>query len=311
MSQMKLKTMKNKLSATFSQGFQSGEFIRVGENRNLSLFVGKDEKGNYAFDFRGLYVPVRIAQSDVITVQQGKSGENCILRFSLCNNELLEYFSTFCQDLLDSTEYIKNDEDAYKTLCSRYFSWKKLFRPNKGGMNDNEVMGLIGELLFMQDYMIPHYGVEMALDSWMGPEKTHKDYSTGSVWYEIKAISAGKDSVRISSLEQLDGDNEGFLAVYCLEKMSPSFSGIKLNKLVQSLMIRIETAPNREKFMSKLSLYDYDFSPEYDNFVFTNVGFFMYSISDDFPRLCRKNIPNAINKVQYEIFLYELEKYKL
>ena len=72
--------------------------------------------------------------------------------------------------MLDSTEAIKDDEDAYKTLCSRYFSWKKLFRPNNGGMNDNEVMGLIGELLFMQDYMIPHYGVDMALDSWMGPE---------------------------------------------------------------------------------------------------------------------------------------------
>ena len=49
-------------------------------------------------------------------------------------------------------------------------------------MNDNEVMGLIGELLFMQDYMIPHYGVNMALDSWMGPEKTHKDYSTERVF---------------------------------------------------------------------------------------------------------------------------------
>ena len=303
--------MKNKLSATFSQGFQSGAFIRVGENRDLSLFVGKDEKGNYAFDFRGSYVPVRIAQSDVITVQQGKSGENYILRFSLCNNELLEYFSTFCQDLLDSTESIKNDEDAYRTLCSRYFSWKKLFRPNKGGMNDNEVMGLIGELLFLQDYMIPHYGVEMSLDSWMGPEKTHKDYSTKNVWYEIKAISAGKDSVKISSLEQLDGDDEGFLAVYCLEKMSPTFSGIKLNALVQNLMTKMGTAQNREIFMSKLSLYDYDFSPEYDNYVFTNVGFSMYNIGDDFPRLCRKNTPNAINKIQYEIFLSELEEYKL
>lgn len=303
--------MKNKLTATFSQSFQSGEFIRVGENRNLSLFVGKDEKGNYAFDFRGSYIPVRIAQSDVITVQQGKSGEDYILRFSLCNNELLEYFSTFCQDLLDSTEYTKNDEDAYKTLCSRYFSWKKLFRPNKGGMNDNEVMGLIGELLFMQDYMIPHYGVDTALDSWMGPEKTHKDYSTGSIWYEIKAISVGKDSIKISSLEQLDGDDDGALAVYCLEKMSPSFSGIKLNGLVQSLMAKMKTVQNREIFMSKLSMYDYDFSPEYDNFVFANVGFSMYCIGDDFPRLCRKNTPNAINKIQYEIFLSELEKYKL
>lgn len=303
--------MKNKLSATFSQSFQNGEFIRVGKNRKLSLFVGKDEKGNYAFDFRGSYVPVRISLSDVITVQQGKCGENYILRFSLCNNELLEYFSTFCQDLLDSTESIENDEDAYKTLCSRYFSWKKLFRPNKGGMNDNEIMGLLGELLFMQDYMIPHYGVEMALNSWMGPEKTHKDYSTESLWYEIKTISAGRDSVKISSLEQLDGDNEGYLAVYCLEKMSPTFSGIKLNTLVQILMAKMGTVQNREIFMSKLSLYDYDFSPEYDNYVFTNVGFSMYSIGNDFPRLCRKNTPNAISKIQYEIFLSELEEYKL
>ena len=244
-------------------------------------------------------------------MQQGKSEENYILRFSLCNNELLEYFSTFCQDLLDSTEYTKNDEDAYKTLCSRYFSWKKLFRPNKGGMNDNEVIGLIGELLFMQDYMIPHYGVETTLESWMGPEKTHKDYSTGNVWYEIKAISVGKDSIKISSLEQLDGDNEGFLVVYCLEKMSPSFSGIKLNRLVQGLITKMETAQNREIFMSKLSMYDYDFSPEYDNFVFTNAGYSMYRIGNKFPRLCRKNIPNAINKIQYEILLSELEKYKI
>lgn len=63
--------------------------------------------------------------------------------------------------------------------------------------------------------------------------------------------------------------------------------------------------------MSKLSMYDYDFSPEYDNFVFKNVGFSMYSICSKFPRLYRKNIPNAINKIQYEILLSELEKYKI
>lgn len=303
--------MKNKLLEIFSQGFQSGAFIRIGENPNISLYIGKDDKGNYAFDFRGVYMPVKIAPSDVIIVQQGKSGDGYILRFSLANSELLEYFCTFCQDLLDSTESAKNDEDAYKILTARYFSWKKLFRPNSAKMSDSEILGLIGELLFMQDYMINQWGVDKALDSWMGPEKTHKDYSTESIWYEIKTVSAGKDSVRISSLEQLDGDDEGYLAVYCLEKMSPTFSGIKLNTLVQNLMTKMGTAQNRETFMSKLSLYNYDFSPEYDNFVYTNVAFSMYSVSDDFPRLCRKNIPFAITKIQYDIFLTELEEFKL
>lgn len=303
--------MKSNLYTIFAQGFQSGAFIRVGDNRNISLYVGKDDKGNYAFDFRGKYIPVKISNSDVISVQQGKHDDICTLRFSLFNPELLEYFCTFCQDLLDSTVDVKNDEDAYKTLCSRYFSWKKLFRPNQGGMNDTEVMGLIGELLFMQDYMIPNWGIEKALDSWMGPEKTHKDYSTENIWYEIKAVSAGKESVRISSLEQLDGDEEGYLAVYCLEKMRPAFSGIKLNSLVQNLLGKMGSTQNRETFLSKLQLYNYDFSTEYDNYVFTNVGFSMYSVGAGFPRLCRKNIQTAINKIQYEIFLSELEGFKL
>ena len=303
--------MKNKLIDIFSKGFQSGAFVRVGENPNISLYIGKDDKGNYAFDFRGVYVPVKISPSDVIIVEQGKHNNIYTLRFSLNNPELLEYFCTFCQDLLDSTATAKNDDDAYNILSARYFSWKKLFRPNSAKMSDSEIMGLIGELLFLHDYMIPQWGIEKSLDSWMGPEKTHKDYSTESFWYEIKAVSAGKESIRISSIEQLDGDDEGYLAVYCLEKMSPSFSGIKLNGLVQNLMTKMGTLSNRETFMSKLSLYNYDFSPEYDNFVYTNVGFSMFRVLEGFPRLCRKNIPNAINKIQYDLFLSELEEYKL
>lgn len=303
--------MKNKLIDIFSKGFQSGAFVRVGENPNISLYIGKDDKGNYAFDFRGVYVPVKISPSDVIIVEQGKHNNIYTLRFSLNNPELLEYFCTFCQDLLDSTATAKNDDDAYNILSARYFSWKKLFRPNSAKMSDSEIMGLIGELLFLHDYMIPQWGIEKSLDSWMGPEKTQKDYSTESFWYEIKAVSAGKESIRISSIEQLDGDDEGYLAVYCLEKMSPSFSGIKLNGLVQNLMTKMGTLSNRETFMSKLSLYNYDFSPEYDNFVYTNVGFSMFRVLEGFPRLCRKNIPNAINKIQYDLFLSELEEYKL
>lgn len=303
--------MKNSLYEKFSQGFQSGAFIRVGNNKEICLYIGKDEKAHYAFEFRGVYSPEKIAQSDVINVQQGRSADKYVLRFSLYNDELLEYFCTFCEDLLDSTELCTRDEDTYKTLCSRYFSWKKLFRPQKSHLSDSEIMGLIGELLFMQNYMIPHYGVDKAINSWMGPEKTHKDYSLESSWFEIKTISAGKDSVKISSLEQLDGEEEGFLCVYCLEKMSPSFSGIKLNSLVQGLMNTMGTLQHRDTLMTKLGLYNYDFAPEYDNFVYTNVGFSMYTVGSNFPRLCRKDIPLPINKIQYELFLSDLDEFKL
>lgn len=303
--------MKNKLFEIFSQNFQPSHFVRFGENRDLNLYLGRDDKNNFSLEFRGKYVPTKIVGSDVISVYQGKSADYYALRFSLENAELLEYFCTFCQDLLDSTVNLKIDDIAYKTLCSRYFAWKKLFKPHSGSLSDTEIIGLIGELLFVKEYMIPQWGVSKSLESWMGPERTHKDFSTESEWYEIKAINTGKETVRISSIEQLDGNDEGYLAVYCLEKMSPSFSGIKLNTLVSELMNTMGSPINRETLLSKLTLYNFDFSPEYDNFVYSKVGFSMYKVTEHFPRLCRCNVPMSISKVQYDIVLSEIEEFKV
>ena len=106
----------------------------------------------------------------MIFVEQYKDGDMLTLRFSLENNNLLEYFCTFCQDLLDSVSVVNDDETAYHTLRSRYYSWRQLFRPDNVHMTETEMMGLIGELLFLRDDMIPDRGIDIALDSWMGPE---------------------------------------------------------------------------------------------------------------------------------------------
>lgn len=306
-----LKTMKNDIFKKFTEGFDDGFFVKTGDNRNINLYIGKDEEGKYTFEFRGKFIPMRIHGSNVISVSQTKDGDLLTLRFALENIDLLEYFCTFCQDLLDSTRPVNDDNTAYKMLYSRFMSWKKLFKPSNGNLTEYEIMGLIGELLFMKKYMLPQYGVETTLDSWMGPEKTHKDFSTDNVWYEIKTINVGKESVRISSLEQLDSDKNGYLVIHALERMSPSFDGIKLNNLVDIILGEINHHIQRELFMSKLELYGFDFSTEYNNYVYTLVNTSSYMVNAEFPKLMREDIPSCINKVQYEIMLPEIEKYKI
>lgn len=302
----------NEIYKTFREDFPSRHFIRFGDNRHISLYIGRDDDARYSFDFRGKYKPVRISSSDVIAVEQYKDGELLTLRFSLENNDLLEYFCTFCQDLLESVRVTNDDETAYHTLRSRYYSWRQLFRPDNARMTESEIMGLIGELLFLRDYMIPERGIDVALDSWMGPEKTHKDFSDQQDWFEIKTISFGKESVRISSVEQLDSDVDGTLVVYELEKMSPSFEGIKLNQLVNNIIALLTNSSQRETFMAKLQLYDFDFSNEYDAIVFVLKNRNMYRVdSTNFPRLHRVMLPDAILRVQYELLLTEIEPFKL
>lgn len=302
----------NEIYKTFREEFPSRHFIRFGENRHISLYIGRDDDARYSFDFRGKYKPVRISSSDVIAVEQYKNGDVYTLRFSLENSDLLEYFCTFCQDLLDAVKVINDDEAAYHTLRSRYYSWRQLFRPDNAPMTEAEVMGLIGELLFLKDHMILERGIDIALDSWMGPEKTHKDFSDQQDWFEVKTISFGKESVRISSVEQLDSEYEGHLVIYELEKMSPSFDGIKLNQLANNIIASLSNATQRETFMAKLQLFGFDFSNEYDNLVYEVRSERTYRVdTNNFPRIHRALLPDAIIRVQYELLLSEIEQFKL
>lgn len=293
------------------QGFECGYFTRIGDNRDINLYIGKDENAHYSIDFRGTFHPVKIVGSKVIEVSQFSIDETQFLRFSLLNSDLLECFSLFCYDLIKSTLGIVDDETAYKQLQTRYLSWKRMFKPNRGLLTESEIMGLIGELLYMRDYMIPIHGVDAALESWTGPEKTHKDFSLNDTWYEIKTISSGKESVRISSLEQLDSDIIGYLVVYSLERMSPSFNGVRLNELVAQIMDLIPIAIQRDLLLAKLELYGYDFSPEYDNYVYAVSDCVSYKVHENFPRLVRKDIPVSVSRIQYEIILSEIKDFKM
>lgn len=304
--------MQTKIFTILSGGFSASNFIRVGENRNISLYIGKDECGRYSFDFRGKFNPSKTKSSDVICVSHIKSNDEYFLRFSLENSALLEYFCAFCEDLIYSTLAITDDESAYQTLRTHYYSWKQLFKPNHGNLTEIEVRGLIGELLFLKEKMIPERGIEKALESWTGPEKTHKDFSFEDAWYEIKTVSAGKETVHISSIEQLDSFVAGCLVIYSLEKMSPSYNGLKLNSIVKSLIESISSTQMKELFIAKLSLYGFDFSPDNDNYVYELNSVNMYKVKDDsFPRVKRDRMPDAITKVQYDIAISNIENFKI
>lgn len=300
--------MDNNILKKFLSGFKNGYFIKVG-SKEKQLFIGKDDEGRYCFEFRGEFVPVKLIGSIPLNVNQYKLNKNeNLLRFSLEKEELIGCFSSFCEDLIASA-VLDDDNAVYRALTNRYQAWKKLFKPNHRTLLESEVMGLIGELLFLRDIAFIHWGVDIALDSWTGPEKTHKDFSHKNEWYEVKSISAGKETVHISSIEQLDSNVVGTLYIYSLEKMSPSFNGVKLNDLVTSIATSLNTV-QRDIFFNKIEQFGYDFSPEYNNLVYTVTDESAYLVDTNFPRILRQDLSVAISKVQYDLILSELIKYK-
>lgn len=299
------------IALRFKEQFSPGYFILVNIDHPLKIYIGIDEQSHYALEFRGEFIINRIKSAHSIGIKQYKNDVFSSITFYLTDSGMLDNFCVFCDDIINSTRDVSDCKNGYNVLVNRFYSWKKMFQTKRSILNQFEIMGLIGELLFLRDFMFPNYGFDRSLQAWSGRELTHKDFSLDSYWYEVKAMSVGKSSVKISSLEQLNSQNDGELVLYSMEQMSPAYIGVSLNKLANSIINLLKSDENKDAFINSLIDSRFCFDSVYDEFVYDITSLDRYLVNQAFPKLTKIDINKAISKVQYEILLSEIQTYKI
>ncbi len=299
------------LKERFEQFTSPGYYSRVDSDHILELYIGLDETGNKSIELRSLFRPRSVKGTSAIDVSQYENEKYKTIRFSLTDEEISGLFYTFCDDLIEQTRSLKDESEGYNAIVLRFHQWKKLFVSSKKDfLNESQIMGLIGELLFLKDHLSKRLGLAEALRSWSGQELTHKDFSYNDTWTEVKTIKRSSQTVKISSLEQLDSKDEGELAVYALEKMSPEYRGITLNKLIVVIRNMFDDSDDRDSFMAKVALQGYEYHNYYDDFVFEKIYFKSFRVADGFPRLIPVKMPDGIIKASYDIDLNKLNDFE-
>lgn len=305
--------MPKNLKERFSE-FETGYFSRIDNKHNLDIHIGTDYKGRKAIKLRAIFNPISIKGTKLIDVKQFKKDKYNTLQFSLNNDEAENLFYIFCEDLVESSQKIDNENEGYIFIINRFSLWKKMFLngPMKF-LSESEIIGLIGEILFLKNFLIPKYGETRALMGWSGQELTHKDFSYDNLWYEIKSILNKAISIKISSYEQLDSKNDGYLIVNKFEKMSKEYNGINLNTLVIETMKMLNDENNKGLFFSKISSQGFIIHDYYNDFIYEFKERKNYLIQkySDFPSIKKSTINKAIIKVQYEIALNEIKKFQI
>lgn len=295
------------LEEIFRSNSGNGKYVRVSSNHPIELYVGFNNDGLRTLRFNGAFIPVKsIKSTDYIKVTQFSYNKQFSILFSCIQTQDYSLLNNFCEDMIDCTKNAKEDQ-AYHILVDRYNFWLKTFKRSRNLLDESQIMGLIAELLFLNDFCFEKYGCEKAINGWSGPDKLHKDFFYGKDWFEVKGISKGKNAVKISSIEQLDGDCNGKLCVLELEKISIEGKGISLNSLIQNIIIKIDIDLLKEVFVNKLQQIGYYPSDEYNNYVYNISKFKFYKINDKFPALKRNSIPKEITSVCYTIDLNALE----
>lgn len=286
---------------------------RVGDTHPVNLYYGKDEKGRNAIEFKGKFVINRRIHSSVVIEIVHYKNADCSksIEFSLLDNKMLRPFCDFLNTMIDATSQNSlSEQDAYNAICEVYFVLQKMFRSSSDLLSEAEIKGLIGELLFLSENLFPIMSITKAINSWSGAEKTKKDFAFDKEWFEIKTIDFGKDTVHISSIEQLDSPIKGSLFVFQVERMAEEYNGITLNRLVTNLMNMIPSISDKDILVSKLKDYNYTYHPKYDNYVYELRAKDEFVVDNKFPRISRANIPAAIAKASFDLIIVEILPFK-
>ena len=253
----------------------------------------------------------RVISSKAITAEPFEPGAGRhSLRFILNYPSLEDLFIKLCWDLIDAS---RSDPDPAARILQQYNNWLRLLQQvSMRALSASAQKGLCGELLFLRD-RIDIIGEQAALDAWTGPDGSDQDYIFSDYWAEVKAVSASADSVRISSLQQLDRNDKGYLVVYFLDTTTSSgLQTTSLNDLVDDIRHLLGIGRERDCFDCKLAKYGY-FDKDRDKYKDRRyrIGerrFFL--VTADFPKLIRTTVPSEVVSAKYDLSIPAIQDYE-
>lgn len=236
------------------------------------------------------------------TCNQRKDGKYAI-SFTLLDRKQEDVFITMAGDIIEYSN-VDTDDIALLKVLRRYNAWLKLLdHKSDAVLSSNTQKGLIGELLFLKEKIETGMPPSIALAGWVGPEGADQDFVYSACWHEIKSTGASSTEISISSVEQLDRDDEGELVVYRIDKCAPDQpKSFTLYGLVHDVIELISRhGENPDELILKLGSAGYIDMKEYDKQHFYISSRQIYSVNKAFPRIRRKDIPVEITNMEYRI----------
>lgn len=297
----------------FSELKEDAGFRRVDAIHVLNLYYGYDPQGRATLLLVSSTHPQELRSSRIISIEARKRNDGkWALSFALQQQEYKDLFYSFCNDMVDSSRGLKVEHNGAAFICKRYCDWQQMMaQASVQILSKTEIKGLAGEMLFLLECMIPKYGCQQALDAWTGPARGDQDFITSESWYEIKTVSSGTEEIRISSTEQLDRSDTGYLVVQFMDITGADDpKGVTLNKLYEATCARLETDVQRKQFASLLWQQGFSVQPAYNKITFRPGKRQYFQVKADFPRIRCDSLPLGVTRVSYLLSLSAIASFK-
>ncbi len=289
-------------------------FKLLDPNHSLLWYVGFDENGHKS---AALIAPGKMVTTDStsnieVTLSERKEDGTVVLKFSLLSPKYDDIFTNFVSDIVESTRNTPK-VSAINIAIRRWNNWRSVFKKEKiDYMSKEKIKGLLGEMIFLHDFVATKYGIDNAIESWQGPDNSHKDFEIEKTFYEVKSVSSGALTVGISSAEQLDGPFEGELDVIYLDDVNETVDDkYTLNIMYKKINSLIDDEDTKIKFLNKVNEAGYLPDEYYDSVAFKLVAKERYLVDDEFPKITSNDLKDGIAKISYQILFDKIATKKI
>ena len=291
---------------------ENTNFVCVDESHPLDWRVNKSGP-RFVLVLVSKNEPVSTDSTDGIKTVIWKGDNGLWYHAFICNDRAYSnMFQSFCSDMIDCSRDIIPSKDM-QYAADRYRHWMRMFKPDRDILSEHEVEGILGEIVVLKNVMFSRYGQSASVASWMNSVKGKQDFIQSDRWYEIKTVLEGRSVVRISSLEQLDRDDEGRLVVVTMRRSSVlSPNAITLNSIYSEMMDCILDADSKIQFEETMNYAGYSKDPAYDDMCFEVARIAEYDVRSDFPRLrASKLAKSGIICGSYDIALDAITEFEV
>ncbi|GFZ98716.1 hypothetical protein GCM10010923_03670 [Blastomonas marina] len=287
----------------------------------LDFRIGQDSRGQYVFlldaDRPAGGIPKLPKVMGIsIELEEPKAGRVRLV-LGLQDKADLQIFSHMCAGLMLATRSnaaTRSSEGFVRTLEELHRWHEMLKRRQDRRLTRSERIGLVGELLFLRDELLPRMGLIAGLHAWTGHERHEQDFVVGSTIFEVKTQVVTADRmISVSSEDQLD-PRQGRILI-CNQGIAPAPEGAAgsctLNSIAKELADLAKATGGGASDLLGIGYLGagYEPHPEYEEETWTRVDRALYEVRDDFPRIERGELRPGVEQVRYRIRASDCQPY--
>lgn len=287
-------------------------FRAIYRRDTISLFFGYSENGNRLalwIENKGVdFLPSKVSLSNMLDslnfMVLPQPGIKTDIFIELRDEHLKEPFLSLCRDIRILLQYYPDTSNVLDVILRRFEDWKDLLKVAKQ-WSFKRTKGVLAELLYLKDVLIPEVGIDAAVKAWEGPFGGDQDFSLNDDWREVKAVVSGRNLVQISSVEQLDSSRPGELIVFSLDKASNNSERITLGNVIQEIRTALMTASveAKRRFEDAYRFIGLDRCTTQDSYEFLCKERRTYQVTDNFPCMRQTSLPVGVESVKYMLDL--------